>query len=283
MRYVRLGKSGLNVSRLGLDCHSLGIVERDHGWDPFSYDGQVFAKRTVGAALDAGINIFDTSPDVGIGRAESLLGKALGGRQKGVVLASRFNVARPGTDIPASVSASLRRLRAERIDVLYLHGIRPGGSGLASGLSESQQQVLLRLRDDGYIGHLGLLVSDPVSALPLIESGFYDVLQLQCNVDDGDAADKVLDACYARDIGVSMVKPLAQSTFKSIVDALDPAWPGTSAVRECCLKYLLSDRRVHLINVGMRWEHEVLTNTRLVAGLDPALFDSDRGALQAAT
>lgn len=283
MRYVRLGKSDLHVSRLGLDCHSLGSVERDHGWDPFSYDGQVFAKRTVRAALDAGINVFDTSPDVGIGRAESLLGKALAGRQKDVVLASRFNVARPGIDIAASITASLRRLRAERIDVLFVHGIRRGVCGLASGLNDSQQQVLLRLRDDGYIGHLGLLVSDPVAALPLIDSGFYDVLQLQCNVDDGDAADKVLDACYARDIGVSMVKPLAQSTFKSIVDALDPAWPGTSAVRECCLKYLLSDSRVHLINVGMRWEHEVLTNTRLVAGLDPALFDSDRGALQAVT
>ncbi len=283
MRYVRLGKSDLNVSRLGLDCHSLGIVERDHGWDPFSYDGQVFAKRTVRAALDAGINVFDTSPDVGIGRAESLLGKALDGRQKDVILASRFNVARAGTDIAASVTASLRRLRADRIDVLYVHGIQNGACSLASGLGERQQQELLRLREDGYIGHLGLLVSDPHAALPLIGSGLYDILQLQCNVDDGDAADKVLDACYARDIGVSIVKPLAQSTFKSIVDALDPTWSGTSAVRECCLKYLLSDRRVHLINVGMRWEHEVLTNTRLVAGLDPALFDSDRGALQAAT
>ncbi|MDX1517772.1 MAG: aldo/keto reductase [Woeseiaceae bacterium] len=283
MRYVRLGKSDLNVSRLGLDCHSLGIVERDHGWDPFSYDGQVFAKRTVRAALDAGINVFDTSPDVGIGRAESLLGKALDGRQKDVFLASRFNVARPNIDIASSITGSLRRLRAERIDILYVHGIPNGAGTLASGLNETQQQELLRLRDDGYVGHLGLLVSDPATALPRVESGLYDILQLQCNVDDGDAADKVLDACYENDIGVSMVKPLAQSTFKSIVDALDPAWSGASAVRECCLKYLLSDRRVHLINVGMRWEHEVLTNTRLVAGLDPALFDSDRGALQAVT
>jgi len=261
----------------------LGIVERDHGWDPFSYDGQVFAKRTVRAALDAGINVFDTSPDVGIGRAESLLGKALDGRQKDVVLASRFNVARPDVDITTSITGSMRRLRAERIDVLYLHGNDPGRCGNPSGLNDAQQQALLRLRDDGYIGHLGLLVANPVAALPIVANGFFDVAQLQCSLDEDDAADKLLDICYERDIGVSMVKPLAQSTFKSIVDALDPAWSGTSAVRECCLKYLLSDRRVQLINVGMRWEHEVLTNTRLVAGLDPALFQSDRGALQAAT
>lgn len=283
MRYVRLGKSGLSVSRLGVDCHSLGIVERDHGWDPFSYDGQVFAKRTIRAALDAGINVFDTSPDVGIGRAESLLGKALDGRQKDVVLASRLNVSRPQTDVVASITGSLRRLRAERIDVLYLYGIDSGTGGDSVGLDDEQRQALLQLRDTGCIGHIGLLVTDPSAALSLIDSGFYEMAELQCNLDDGDAADKVLDSCHARDMGVSMVKPLARSTLRNIVDALDPSWSGTSAVRECCLKYLLSDRRVHVINVGMRWEHEVLTNTRLVAGLDPALFHSDRGALQAAT
>ena len=281
MRYVRLGKSDLSVSRLGLDCHSLGIVERDHGWDPFSYDGQVFARRTVKAALDAGINVFDTSPDVGIGRAESLLGKALDGRQRDIVLASRLNVGRPGIDIAASITGSLRRLRAERIDVLYVHGNRSTAN--ASGLDDGQQQALLRLRDDGFIGHLGLLVADPEAGLPLVDSGFYDIVQLQCSLDDGVAADRVLDACNRQDIGVSVVKPVARSTFESIVDALDPAWPGASVVRECCLKYLLGDSRVQLINVGMRWEHEVLTNTRLVAGLDPELFDSGRGALQAAT
>ena len=53
MRYVRLGRSGLDVSRLGLDCHSLGVAQRERGWDPMSYDGQVFAIRTVHAALDA--------------------------------------------------------------------------------------------------------------------------------------------------------------------------------------------------------------------------------------
>ena len=283
MRYVRLGKTGLRVSRLGLDCHALGVVERDHGWDPYSYDGQVFAKRTIRAALDAGINVFDTPPDAGIGRAESLLGKALAGRQKEVMLASRLNLSRPGIDVASSVVGSLRRLRAERIDLLFLNVEGHGNAADAAGLDESTRQALSRLRDDGSIGHFGLLVSDPGRALALIDSGFYDVAQLQCSLDDGDGVEALLDACRARDIGVSMVKPLAQSTFRSIVDALDPSWPGTSAVRECCLKYLLGDRRVHLINVGMRWEHEVLTNTRLVAGLDPALFDSDRGALQAAT
>ena len=54
MRYVRFGNSQLDVSRLGLDCHSLGVVQRERGWDPISYDGQVFAIRTVHAALDAG-------------------------------------------------------------------------------------------------------------------------------------------------------------------------------------------------------------------------------------
>ena len=88
MRYVRLGRSGLEVSRMGLDCHSLGVAQRERGWDPGSYDGQVFAIRTVHAALDAGINIFDTSSSACGTRGETLLGRALSEKKADVLLAS---------------------------------------------------------------------------------------------------------------------------------------------------------------------------------------------------
>ena len=77
----------------------------------------------------------------------------------------------------------------------------------------------------------------------------------------------MLDLCEREDIGISITKPLASRTLKTVVGALDADWSGSSAVRERCLKYLVGECRVQLINVGMRWEHEVVSHSRLFSGM----------------
>jgi hypothetical protein len=67
----------------------------------------------------------------------------------------------------------------------------------------------------------------------------------------------------------SINKPLGSETLQTLVSQLDSECTGISKVRDCCLKYLLSDRRIHLINLGMRWEHEVATNSQLVDAFEP--------------
>ncbi len=265
MRYIRLGKSNLEVSRLGLDCHALGIAQRDRGWDPFSYDGQVFATRTVHAALDAGINIFETSLDIGGGRAESLLGKALLGKQSSAILASRLGKVANGSTIEASVLVSLRRLRADHLDIVYL-------SDQLGQQSQQPLDELVRMRERGVVHHIGLAVSDTDLSQPLIETGQFDVAELQCDVSDTDKESTLLDACDKRGMGVSINKPLGSETLQTLVSQLDSECSGISKVRECCLKYLLSDRRIHLINLGMRWEHEVATNSRLFDDFEPSPY-----------
>ncbi|MDX1516212.1 MAG: aldo/keto reductase [Woeseiaceae bacterium] len=269
MRYVRLGKSNLDVSRLGLDCSSLGVPQRDRGWDPLSYDGEVFATRTVHAALDAGINFFDTSPDAGGGRGEALLGKALQGRSESIVLASRVYTFDNPVRVEQRIEASLRRLRTEHLDILYLSDQPENGRSFKELLASGQLEPVVRLRERGIIGHFGLLVSDPAQAPTILDSGLFDVAQMQYNVTEPGDAQAALDSCSRSNLGISVVKPLATRTLQTIVDALDPDWNGAPAARECCLRFLLGDRRVHSINVGMRWEHEVITHSRLVAGIDP--------------
>lgn len=261
MRYVRLGKSDLEVSRLGLDCHALGIAQRERGWDPFSYDGQVFAMRTVHAALEAGINFFDTSPETGRGRAETLLGKALQGRREKVLLASRLYRVEDGGALEESVFATLRRLRADHLDIVYL--------GDQIGQQQQPLDALTLMQKRGVVRKLGLVVSDPVESLGLVQSGVFDVAEFQCDLSDEDRVSKALDTCHRKGMGVSIIKPLATSAIENLVSALDSEWIGSSKVRECCIKYLLSDRRIHLVNLGMRWEHEVIATSRLVADMDP--------------
>ena len=260
MRYIRLGKSDLNVSRLGLDCYSFGIAQRDHGWDPSSYDGQIFATRTVHAALDAGINIFETSLDTGGGRAQSLLGKALQGKQSGALLASRICDITSEGSIEDSIMASMRRLRSDHLDIVYL----------SDQVAQRTQAIdeLLGLRERKIVHHVGLIAMDAEMSQSLIKDGQFDVIELQCDVSDTNAVSTLLDNCAEQGMGVSINKPLASKTLQSLVKKLDGECTGGSKIRECCLKYLLSDRRIHLINLGMRWEHEVATNSRLVADLE---------------
>ncbi len=262
MRYVRLGKSNLRVSRLGLDCHSLGVPQRDRGWDPLSYDGEIFAIRTVHAALDAGINLFDTSPDAGGGRGETLLGKALRGRRKSALLASRIYRAGSADAIEQSVCASLRRLRADHLDIVYL--------GDQLGQMRKPLDALDRMRVRGVVRNFGLVVSDPEKALALIDDDRFNVVELQCNVSKVGPVAELLDRCRRDDIGVSIIKPLRSEMLQTLVGILDEDWRGSAKVRECCLRYLLGDARIDVISLGMRWEHEVAANSRMLLEIEPA-------------
>ncbi len=107
----------LEVSVVGLGCNNFG--------------GRIDADRTdavVGAALDAGITLFDTADIYGGARSEDLLGKALGGRRDEVVVATKFGMPyqdHEGGAAPAyvrrAVEDSLRRLGTDRIDLYQLH------------------------------------------------------------------------------------------------------------------------------------------------------------------
>ena len=258
MRYARLGKSNLQVSRLGFDCESFGSPQRDKGWDPRSYDGCIFAMRTVHAALKAGINVFGTALDSGFG-GESLLGDALRDNRDDVLLAAKLTRADSRLAVNERIRSSLRRLRTDRFDILYVKD-----EVVTDPIAKDHTMALLRrLQKDGVIGHIGLLVSDPGHALPLVKSGEFAVAQLLCDVTAQGPAWQVLDACRKQRMGVSIEKPATTGKLESVGDTLGSGWSGSADIRKVCFKYLLSDRRVHMINVGMRWEHEVAENAML--------------------
>lgn len=124
MRYRQLGRSGLTVSEVGLGCNNFG----------WKIDADA-TRSVVGAAIDAGITLFDTANTYGDrGGSEKLLGEALKGRRDEVVLATKFGsdmgegprVARASRwYIRRAVEASLQRLQTDRIDLYQLH--RPDG------------------------------------------------------------------------------------------------------------------------------------------------------------
>ncbi len=113
----------LNASVVGLGCNNFG-------WNI----DEAATKQVVDAALEAGVNFFDTADIYGGTKSEEFLGRVLQGRRDRVVLASKFGIriddARPGGARPEyiqrAVEDSLRRLQTDHLDLYQLH--RPDDS-----------------------------------------------------------------------------------------------------------------------------------------------------------
>ena len=119
MEHRRLGTSGLKVSLAGLGTNNFGMR--------LDYDQSA---AVVEAALDAGINFFDTADIYGGGRSEEYLGRALRSRRQDVLIATKFAMpigegtfTRGGSRhyIERAVAASLDRLGTDYIDVYQMH------------------------------------------------------------------------------------------------------------------------------------------------------------------
>ncbi len=137
MEYRHLGRSGLQVSAVGLGCNNFGMR--------CDFDQ---SKAVVHQALEAGITLFDTA-DVygGQGRSEEVLGKILKGNRQDVVIATKFGMKmgegphKSGGSrkyIMSAVEDSLRRLDTDYIDLYQMHRPDP----------ETPMEETLRALDD---------------------------------------------------------------------------------------------------------------------------------------
>lgn len=147
MEYRQLGRAGLKVSAVGVGCNQFGAKVDRAG-----------TRAVVHAALDAGINFFDTADVYSQGGSEAFLGEALAGQWERVVVATKLRYpmgAGPnaqGTSryhIQNAVAASLRRLKTDHIDLLQIHEWDPA----------TPVEEMLRALDDlvraGQVRYLG--------------------------------------------------------------------------------------------------------------------------------
>ena len=129
MEYVKLGTTGLDVSRLCLGCMSYGEPKRgSHEWTL----GEEAARPFIKQALELGINFFDTANIYSDGTSEEIIGKALKdfARRDEVVIATKVHGRmRPGPNgaglsrraIMAEIDNSLKRLGTDHVDLYQIH------------------------------------------------------------------------------------------------------------------------------------------------------------------
>ena len=129
MKYVKLGNTGLDVSRICLGCMSFGdAAAGTHAWTLYEQGSRPFIRQ----ALDAGINFFDTANVYSIGTSEEIVGRALAdfaNRDEVVIATKVHGPMRDGRNaaglsrkaIMTEVDASLRRLGTDYIDLYQIH------------------------------------------------------------------------------------------------------------------------------------------------------------------
>ena len=249
MEYRTFGRTGLRVSRIGLGGFPFGGVNRAAGWDPWTPEGRRAALATIDRALERGVTYLDTAPGYGDGLSEEIFGQALAGRRERVVLATKCPWKGVGSaQVVASVEASLRRLRTDRIDVLQFHGgmFEPDD---VRHLLDELLPALERLRDGGRVGFLGFTAEEPWTARPLIASGRFDVAQLRYNLIYQGAALHALPEARAAGLGVAVMRPMTSGILQRELRFPQPAWP-TEDVYATALRFVLADSRVDAANVG---------------------------------
>lgn len=130
-----LGRSGLQVSAMGLGCWAIGgpwkWLDGQGGWGDIDDNESI---RAIHHALDSGINFFDTAANYGTGHSERILGRALAGKRNKAVVATKFGfdvneaekrVTFRNDDhllhVRAECESSLRNLNIDTIDLFQLH------------------------------------------------------------------------------------------------------------------------------------------------------------------
>ncbi|CAN5340186.1 aldo/keto reductase [soil metagenome] len=220
IEYRNLGRSGLVVSTIGLGCNNFGRTGT-------AAETQAGTDAVLGAAIDAGVTLFDTADIYGAerGLSETLMGACLGARRGDIVLATKFGMDMGGTNGPdwgargsrryvrRAVEASLRRLQTDWIDLYQLHAPDP-----LTPIEETLA-VLDDLITEGkvrYIGHSNLAgwqIADAEYRAQLAGHPKFVSAQNEYSLLVRDAEDEVLPAVNAYGLGFLPFFPLYNGLF----------------------------------------------------------------------
>lgn len=208
-----LGNTGLYVSKLCLGTMTFG----ENQWGAGNL-GLKEASALVHAALDAGVNFFDTADVYAFGQSEELLGKALGNRRQDVILATKVRM-RMSSDpnhvgltrhhILNSIDASLRRLGTDYIDLYQVHTWDP-----VTPLEETLRALddLVRWGKVRYIGASNYAAWQLMKALAISQrNGFarFESLQPLYNLLSRDIENELVPLCQDQKLAILPWSPLS--------------------------------------------------------------------------
>lgn len=200
MRYRRLGRTEVQVSEIGIGAAGLRCSTTE------------YSSAMIHRALELGVNYFDTA--TAYGDSETKLGVALEGRRSQAIIATKLDAV-TAESAEKELAESLARLRTAYVDVLSLHDIRsledlerrtrPGGP----------LDVLRRAKDSGVARFLGVSGHRHDIISEALRMDVFDVVLFIMNIAEQEAKDELIPLALSKDIGMTVMKPLATGLLPS--------------------------------------------------------------------
>jgi predicted aldo/keto reductase-like oxidoreductase len=194
MKTTTLGKTGLNVSRVGFGGIPIQRLTEDE------------AVEVVSRCVDLGITFLDTAN--AYTTSETRIGKAIAGRREKLVIATKTG-ARDKQTALEHLENSLRCLRTEYVDLWQFHNVStveayeeilgPGGA------MEAAREAL----QAGKVHHVGVTSHSMDMALKMVPTGLFETLQFPFNFVTSEPADELLPLVEEHGLGFIAMKPLA--------------------------------------------------------------------------
>lgn len=216
MEYTSTGD--MRISRICMGCWNIsgGAI-----WGPQNEEDTV---ATIKAALDTGINFFDTAEAYGRGYSEEILGKTLGSRRNEIIIATktaRVSVA----EITESCEASLKRLQTNYIDIYYIHW-----PDWDIPLEETVKAVE-KLKNEGKIRMLAVSNFGRTDIESIKSLCDIKINQLAYNLLFRAIEYEILPTCVGKGIGVGCYSPLAEALLTGKFSGADEVPAGRARTR----------------------------------------------------
>ncbi len=220
MKYRTLGSSGLEVSVMAFGAWQIGDPAY---WGP---EPEADAQAAVDAAIDVGINLFDTAELYGNGASEEALGRALGAKRDSVLIASkaRCEYCAP-QQLRAACEQSLQRLGTDRIDLYQIHW--PS----REVPFEDTFGELARLREEGKIRAIGVSNFGHLDLDTWVACGECASDQLGYNILFRVIEQEIVPACQQHNVGILVYMPLFQGILSGRWESVEAIPPKRRRMR----------------------------------------------------
>ena len=258
MKTRLLGRTGLKVSELSLGAAFVTKGESGfHGAMPLIHE-----------ALDLGLSLIDTSADYG--DSEAAVGEALRNETRPVIIATKLGPRSRGFNpknrkqLRKTFDESLRLLHRDSVDILMIHEPdRPGQIDWWDDLRTYDGpvvQVLRELKEEGKIRYTGLGGTTAYEIVPLMATGFYDVVLTAFNYSIlwREAAIELLPEARRQNMGIMLASPTQQGwlahRYDSQVGQANSRWLNKPRREQLKKLYALVDETgIPLPELSLRW------------------------------
>ncbi len=220
MRYRKLGQTDLSVSVIAMGCWA---IVGDNTWGPQDESETI---ATIHAALDTGINFFDTAEGYGNGYSEELLARGLGENRSRAIIATKVSQSNLLPDqIQAACERSLLHLNTDYIDLYQIHW--PS----RQVPFEDSMAAMESLRDQGKIRAIGVSNFGPVDMDEMLEVGHFQTNQLPYSLLWRAIEFDIQPKCVEHNIGILPYSPLQQGLLTGKFTKADDVPEGRARTR----------------------------------------------------